>query len=267
MADVFTIGSSTVSGNNGGGDPPPSGGAVGGAVNLTHAGAITQVSGSGVISESFVSQSAGVITVEDTTAATGDTKLVVKAGAGQASNLQEWQDNTGTVASYIAPSGLAFTMTDGTGTMLFGVEGDPYQSLVTPTRFVFFDPATFTAGLNSDNSITTFSFNFSTLTIQDNTATTGDTKLVVKAGEGQSGNLIEAQTNAGGVVASISDLGGLRTAPTTVGALPAAAAGNAGTIHYVTDANATTIGSTVAAGGSNKVLVWSNGTAWHIMAN
>lgn len=48
--------------------------------------------------------------------------------------------------------------------------------------------------------------------------------------------------------------------------LPAAASWP-GTVQYVTDANATTIGSVVAAGGSNKVLVWSNGTDWKIYAN
>lgn len=52
-----------------------------------------------------------------------------------------------------------------------------------------------------------------------------------------------------------------------VSALPAAAAGNAGSIQYVTDANATTISSVVAGGGANKVLVWSDGANWKIMAN
>ena len=53
----------------------------------------------------------------------------------------------------------------------------------------------------------------------------------------------------------------------TVLALPAAAAGNAGSIQYVTDASATTIGSVVAGGGSNKVMVWSDGTNWKIYAS
>jgi hypothetical protein len=50
-------------------------------------------------------------------------------------------------------------------------------------------------------------------------------------------------------------------------ALPAAAAANAGAIQYVTDASATTIGSVVAGGGANKVMVWSNGTNWKIFAS
>ena len=53
-------------------------------------------------------------------------------------------------------------------------------------------------------------------------------------------------------------------AVTTVGALPAAAAGNKGVRTMVTDANATTFMSTVAAGGANIVPVISTGVAWVI---
>lgn len=46
--------------------------------------------------------------------------------------------------------------------------------------------------------------------------------------------------------------------------LPSVSA-NEGGLAYVTDANATTRQSTVAGGGSNKVVVYSNGTNWVIM--
>lgn len=52
---------------------------------------------------------------------------------------------------------------------------------------------------------------------------------------------------------------------TTVGGLPAAAAGNLGARAFVTDALTTLIlglGTSVAAGGSNKVPVYSNGSNW-----
>jgi hypothetical protein len=78
---------------------------------------------------------------------------------------------------------------------------------------------------------------------------------------GSNGQVLSSVAGVTAWAASVQPVAG------TVGALPAAAAGNAGTIAYVIDANATTIGSTVAAGGSNKVLVWSNGTAWKIYAN
>ena len=188
---VFTIGSSSVSGNNGGGDPPPSGGAVGGADNLTNNGAITQVSGAGVISESFVSQSGGTVTVEDTTAVTGDTRLVVKEGAGQDGPLQAWRTAGGdTVASLSNDAGAGtFKMSDGTNTGTFA-------------------PTYFQSVLSADGTTNVpFTFNASTLTIQDTTATTGDTKLVVKAGAGQAGNLQEWQDAAGNKYAYI-DSGG-----------------------------------------------------------
>lgn len=70
-------------------------------------------------------------------------------------------------------------------------------------------------------------------------------------------------SNANGVVSLTRS----QHAGVLVAALPAAAAGNAGSIQYVTDANATTIGSTVAGGGANKVMVWSDGAAWKIFAS
>ena len=52
----------------------------------------------------------------------------------------------------------------------------------------------------------------------------------------------------------------------TVATLPSAATSGAGAMAYVTDANATTARSTVAAGGANKVLVFSDATNWLIAA-
>ena len=50
----------------------------------------------------------------------------------------------------------------------------------------------------------------------------------------------------------------------TVDRLADAATAGAGARAFVTDANATTFLSTVAAGGSNKVPVVSDGTNWLI---
>jgi hypothetical protein len=50
----------------------------------------------------------------------------------------------------------------------------------------------------------------------------------------------------------------------TVGTLPAAATAGAGARSFVTDANATTFASIVAAGGANGVPVYSDGTNWRI---
>lgn len=50
----------------------------------------------------------------------------------------------------------------------------------------------------------------------------------------------------------------------TVGTLPAAATAGAGARAFVSDANATTFASIVAAGGANGVPVYSDGTNWRI---
>ena len=55
-----------------------------------------------------------------------------------------------------------------------------------------------------------------------------------------------------------------RLNPTTVGALPAAAS-NLGAVYTVTDSLAPAVGSNVAAGGSAKALVWSNGANWRVI--
>ena len=64
----------------------------------------------------------------------------------------------------------------------------------------------------------------------------------------------------------VAGVSALTLTGTAVGSLPSAAS-NPGRIYYVTDANATTIGTVVAGGGSNKVLVFSNSSVWHIMAS
>jgi hypothetical protein len=50
----------------------------------------------------------------------------------------------------------------------------------------------------------------------------------------------------------------------TVATLPTAATAGAGARAFVTDANATTFASIVAAGGANGVPVYSDGTNWRI---
>lgn len=71
---------------------------------------------------------------------------------------------------------------------------------------------------------------------------------------------------SGGLIATTSVLAYtfLRSLPTTVGSLPAAGTAGAGAKMFVTDANATTFGSVVAAGGANGVPVYSDGANWRI---
>jgi hypothetical protein len=61
--------------------------------------------------------------------------------------------------------------------------------------------------------------------------------------------------------------GAIRTRAVAVGSLPSAATVGEGGRHFVTDSNATLaagLGNVVAAGGSNKVPVYSDGTSWII---
>jgi hypothetical protein len=62
---------------------------------------------------------------------------------------------------------------------------------------------------------------------------------------------------------AINTTGALQMAPTTVGALPAAAAGNAGQMFEVTDSTAVASeGQTCVGGSTNKALAFSNGSVW-----
>jgi len=90
----------------------PTGNAVGGASNLTTVGAVPYVSAAGVINQatSLVVSGAGT-TAEALTVynsiASGVTKLTVKAGAGQSTtNLQEWQNSSGTVLASVSSAGV-----------------------------------------------------------------------------------------------------------------------------------------------------------------
>ena len=56
----------------------------------------------------------------------------------------------------------------------------------------------------------------------------------------------------------------LKTTPTTVAALPAAATAGAGARSFVSDANDTAFNAVVAGGSANNIPVFSDGTAWRI---
>jgi hypothetical protein len=58
--------------------------------------------------------------------------------------------------------------------------------------------------------------------------------------------------------------GVVRTIPVTVATLPDAASAGAGARAFVSDANASTFNTIVAAGGSNAVPVFSDGASWRI---
>jgi len=176
--------------------------------------------------------STGTLTIYNETATTGSTKAVVRAGAGQSGNLQEWQNNAGSALAAIDSSGNVI----------------PNSLVVGTTAITSTGLAQGSARVLTWSSTTNY-FGTADLGLARNAAGV----LEIDSGTaGQYRDLLLRRSQHSGVAVS---------------ALPAAAAGNAGSIQYVTDANATTIGSTVAGGGSNKVMVWSDGTNWKIFAS
>lgn len=123
---IVTITGSDVSGGS------PSGGGVGGASNLTTAGAVPYVASAGVLSQTpnsryfpatgnwgfgttsdgnykldiAASGSSGTLRVYDQTVTTGSTSLVVRAGAGQSGNLLSVQNNAGSVVAQVDAFGI-----------------------------------------------------------------------------------------------------------------------------------------------------------------
>ena len=67
-----------------------------------------------------------------------------------------------------------------------------------------------------------------------------------------------------GILSTLTNAYITNTAITTVASLPTASTTNAGTRTFVSDATATTFGSTVVGGGTNTVPVYSTGTRWKI---
>jgi len=173
--------------------------------------------------------STGTLTLYNQIATTGVTRAVIRAGAGQSTtNLTEWQNSGGTVLTRLRSDG---ELNVGDASAL--TSGGAYFSSTSLVRWT----NSTSTGATVDLSL----YRASSGLLEINNGTAGTYR-----------DLILRRSQHNGV---------------TVADLPTAAAGNAGSIQYVTDANATTIGTTVAGGGANTVLVWSNGTNWRIFAN
>ncbi len=99
-----------------------------------------------------------------------------------------------------------------------------------------------------------------------NNAATGSRTLVVSR---QSDGVLQIGTTAPNALGSLACASIIASALIGIGAytvstLPSASA-NAGRIAQVTDSSVTTNGSAVAGGGSNRVMVFSNGTNWDVV--
>jgi hypothetical protein len=186
------------------------------------------------------SGSSGTLRAYDQTPTTGVTQLIVRAGAGQSTtNLQTWQNAAG--------SGRLL-VTSSLGLVALGTFYSVQDSAGTINRAIIQS----TMDVNSS-----YSFNFSSTTDAVGTKDLSLSRAGVNIGQFGDGG-----SNSNGLLY----LKGVRPVGSTVANLPTAA-GNTGMLATVTDANATTIGTTVAGGGADTVLVWSNGTNWRIYAN
>ena len=109
-----------------------------------------------------------------------------------------------------------------------------------------------------------------TINLASGATTAGNTKTVNIGTGGAAGstttitigNSVATSTTA--MAGTVSFSGTVKTAVVAVSGLPAAATAGAGARYFVTDANATTFASVVAAGGANGVPVYSDGTNWRI---
>jgi hypothetical protein len=180
------------------------------------------------------SGSSGTLRAYDQTPTTGVTQVIVRAGAGQSTtNLQTWQNAAGTTLARVEPTGRFVS------------------DLAYDSRTDAFSYGT-SAAFNSGGQITW----------GPNATTFYSPDVAIRR---RADGVLEINNGTAGTFRDLFARG-LRPVGSTVANLPAAA-GNAGMLATVTDATVTTIGTTVAGGGGNTVLVWSNGTNWRIYAN
>jgi hypothetical protein len=178
--------------------------------------------------------SAGVFGVYNELPTTGVTQLIVRAGAGQSTtNLQTWQNSGGTQIAAVTGAGDIYSLT-------LATTGN--QAALTTNGI-----EVRSAALAAWSSTTSWA---------------GTKDLSLSRAGVNIGQFGDGGSNSNGLLY----LKGVRPVGSTVANLPTAS-GNTGMIATVTDATVTTIGTTVAGGGGNTVLVWSNGTNWRIYAN
>ncbi len=93
---------------------------------------------------------------------------------------------------------------------------------------------------------------------------TGPTRYTGLAAPSATGDALSEGNPIGAKTPAAVNATQLALSPLTFATLPAAPA--AGTICYITDCNTNVWGANAAGGGTNKVLVWWNGTNWTVFA-
>jgi len=180
----------------------------------------------------------GAFRVWDQTATTGTTLAVIQAGQGQSGNLLSVRNYAGTELAGISLNGY------------LNVPGQYWGSGTGKADLNYYSPGMTMA---SD-----WAYKFSS-----NTSASGSPDLGLAR---NAAGVLEINNGTAGTLRDLY-LRRLRYEGVAVTNLPAAAAGNAGTIQYVTDALGPAVGVAVVGGGAVPVMVWSNGTAWKIFAS
>jgi hypothetical protein len=149
------------------------------------------------------------------------TPLDVMGTIGQTAPLQTWRDGSGTLMALIAPQGTTFVRQMGINSELGGTVANLILQVDAVDKFALsaFDTALNfgrydNAGIFKDTPLQILRAGAvlvnESLVVNNPTATTGVTKLTVKAGQGQaSAALQEWQSNAGTVLTSIDASGNL----------------------------------------------------------
>jgi hypothetical protein len=128
-------------------------------------------------------------------------------------------------------------------------------------------------GASSLNSLTTGVNNTAVGMQAGNSLTSGSNNTIIGYDADASGPTVSNEITMGNASVTVFRVPGLTLTfsvkyfnhgTLTVATLPAAATAGAGARAFVTDANATTFASIVAAGGANGVPVYSDGTNWRI---
>jgi len=196
------------------------------------------------------------------------TPLIVQGTTGQSADLLQIQNISSTVLAGFNSSGNLYignsnTLLSRTSAGLFNVS-DPLTTGGTGVAGFTFSSQDATASqvLGTDThswSATTDSSRLARRVMAVNAYSGSQSFLTAIAG------VSIPSITLGGIVIVTNNAGAYVKLPTmTVGQLTAAATAGQGAMAAVTDATATTVGTTPTGGGSNKVYVRSDGTNWTI---
>lgn len=200
---------------------------------LSTVGAVPYVSSSGVLAQdgSFLRTATGKYTIQNPTAITGDTQVIIKEGAGQSSNIFLVQDASGNTLLGALGTNAKFASTmSNTGNT---VNMSATQGMLVGTGLQYL----FVNGFTYDSPDTGLARNAAG---------------VVEVNNGTAGTLRDFLARQ------------YKNTPVAVGSLQTCNAGNAGSVASVNDSLAPAWGVTVANGGAAYALVTCNGANWTV---